>query len=243
MEFSEFMLCVGVFVVALLYSSVGHAGASGYIAVMALAEISATIIRPTALLLNIVVATIGSIQFIRAGHFRWQLFWPFAVLSIPAAYFGGAIAIPTKLLKIAIGCVLLASAIRLLIQIRPATEFRPVGRPVAVVTGGVLGFLAGLTGTGGGIFLTPLIILMRWASTKEAAAASVAYILVNSVSGLLGNLRNGVQFAPFTLPLILVVVVGGFIGSSLGSRRLSVPIIHVLLATILVMAGYKLVFM
>ncbi len=243
MESSELILCVGIFVVALLYSSVGHAGASGYIAVMALAEISATIIRPTALLLNIVVATIGSIQFIRAGHFRWRLFWPFAVLSIPAAYLGGAIAIPTKTLKIAIGCVLLASAVRLLIQLRPATEFRPVGRPVALVTGGLLGFLAGLTGTGGGIFLTPLIILMRWASTKEAAAVSVAYILVNSVSGLLGNLWNGVQFPSFTLPLILVVVVGGFIGSSLGSRRFSVPIIHLLLATVLIMAGYKLVFM
>lgn len=239
---AELTLCLGVFVVALLYSSVGHAGASGYIAVMALAGISATVIKPTALVLNIAVATIGSIQFWRAGHFRWSLFWPFAVLSIPASYAGGAIDVPTRVLKTTIGVVLLLSAARLVIQLRPVTEFRAVQRPVALATGGTLGFLAGLTGTGGGIFLTPIMILMRWAPTKEVAAVSVVYILVNSISGLLGQWRSGLSLPPFTAPLIVAVVSGGTLGSYFGSRRFSVPVIHTLLATVLLMAGVKLIF-
>ncbi len=265
METVEIALCAGVLIVAFLYSSVGHAGASGYIAVMALAGISATIIKPTALVLNVVVATIGSIQFWRAGHFRWSLFWPFALFSMPAAYYGGLLKVPTELLKIAIGCVLLASALRLLIQIRPATEFRPMKRPVALATGGVLGFLAGLTGTGGGIFLTPLMILMRWAPTKQVAAVSIVYILVNSVSGLLGALHSWwlssqlswPEFAsglpralmtlikhdvPFLVPMILCVIVSGSLGSYLGSRRFPVLVIHVLLAAVLILAGVKLIF-
>jgi uncharacterized protein len=242
MDLFDIGLCLGVLVVAFLYSSVGHAGASGYIAVMALAGISTTNIRPTALVLNIVVASIGTLQFWGAGHFRWHLFWPFALLSVPAAYYGGSLKVPTHVLKIAIGVVLLASAARLLIQFRPATEFRAVKRSVALVTGGALGFLAGLTGTGGGIFLTPLMILMRWAPTKQVASVSVVYILVNSASGLLGSLRSGISLPPYTGPLIAAVIVGGSLGSYLGSRRFSVVLIHRLLAAVLILAGFKLIF-
>ncbi len=241
MEFSEIALCVGVLVIAFLYSSVGHAGASGYIAVMALASIASPIIRPTALVLNIVVAAIGSVQFWRAGHFRWSLFWPFALVSIPAAYYGGTLSLPTRVLNTLIGVVLLASALRLLIQLQPAAETRAPTKPVAMVTGGVLGFLAGLTGTGGGIFLTPLMILMRWSSTKQAAAVSVVYILVNSTSGLFGAMQKGITLPPFLWPMIGAVIVGGSLGSYLGSRRFSVPVIHVLLASVLILAGVKLI--
>ncbi len=242
MELAEIAVCVGVFIVAILYSSVGHAGASGYIAVMSLAGILATVIKPTALVLNIVVASIGTIQFWRAGHFRWSLFWPFALLSVPAAYLGGALVLPTKALNVAIGVVLLASAARLLIQFRPTTQFRNARCPVALVTGGLFGFLAGLTGTGGGIFLTPVMILMRWAPTKRVAAVSVVYILVNSAAGLMGSLRSGISLPSFTVPLMVTVIVGGTLGSYLGSRRFSVPIIHVILATVLILAGGKLIF-
>ena len=242
MDLSEIALCAGMFVVALLYSSVGHAGASGYIAVMALAGIKPEIIKPTALMLNVVVASIGTIQFWRAGHFRWNLFWPFALFSIPAAYYGGSLTVPTHVLKMVIGFVLLASAARLLIQFKPATEFRSVRRPVAFATGGILGFLAGLTGTGGGIFLTPLMILLRWAPTKQVAAVSVVYILVNSASGLLGSLRSEITLPTFAAPLIGVVIAGGFLGSYFGSRRFPVPVIHALLATVLTLAGIKLIF-
>ncbi len=241
MPLDETTLCAAVLIVAFLYSSVGHAGASGYIAVMALAGIASPTIRPTALVLNIVVATIGSIQFWRAGHFRWSLFWPFAVTSIPAAYFGGKLTLPTQVLNILIGSVLVLSAVRLVIQLRPAEETQPPQKPVAMLTGGLLGFLAGLTGTGGGIFLTPLMILLRWSSTKQAAAVSVVYILVNSASGLLGAMQKGITLPPFLWPLIGAVIVGGTLGSYLGSRRFSVPVIHVLLAAMLILAGGKLI--
>ncbi len=241
MEIADIALCFAVLIVAFLYSSVGHAGASGYIAVMALASVASPMIRPTALVLNIVVATIGSVQFWRSGHFRWSLFWPFALVSIPAAYFGGTLILPTRLLNILIGLVLLASAARLLIQLKPAAETHPPAKPIAMVTGGALGFLAGLTGTGGGIFLTPLMILLRWSSTKQAAAVSVVYILVNSASGLLGAMRKGITLPPFLWPMIGAVIVGGSLGSYLGSRRFSVPVIHVLLASVMILAGGKLI--
>ena len=202
MQPTEIALCAAVLIVAFLYSSVGHAGASGYIAVMALASIASPIIRPTALVLNIVVATIGSVQFWRAGHFRWSLFWPFAIASIPAAYFGGTLTLPTRVLNILIGLVLLASASRLLISWKPAAETHAPAKPVAMVTGGLLGFLAGLTGTGGGIFLTPVMILLQWSSTKQAAAVSVVYILVNSASGLVGAMQKGIVLPPFLWPMI-----------------------------------------
>lgn len=242
MQFADIALCVAVLVVAFLYSSVGHAGASGYIAVMALASVASPMIRPTALVLNIIVATIGSVQFWRAGHFRCSLFWPFALASIPAAYYGGTLTLPTRVLNILIGLVLLASAARLLISLKPATETHAPAKPVAMVTGGVLGFLAGLTGTGGGIFLTPLMILLRWSSTKQAAAVSVVYILVNSASGPLGAMQKGITLPPFLWPMIGAVIVGGGLGSYLGSRQFSVPVIHVLLASVLILAGGKLIF-
>lgn len=241
MQPADIVLCAAVMIVAFLYSSVGHAGASGYIAVMALASVASPMIRPTALVLNLVVATIGSVQFWRAGHFRWSMFWPFALASIPAAYYGGTLTLPTRVLNILIGIVLLASAARLLIQLKPASETHAPAKPIAMVTGGVLGFLAGLTGTGGGIFLTPVMILLRWSTTKQAAAVSVVYILVNSASGLLGAMRKGITLPPFLWPMIGAVIVGGGLGSYLGSRRFSVPVIHVLLASVLILAGGKLI--
>ena len=241
MPLDEALLCVAMLVVAFLYSSVGHGGASGYIAVMTLAGITSQIFRPTALVLNIVVASIGSVQFWRAGHFRWSLFWPFAIGSIPAAFYGGLLMLPTRVLNILIGVVLLLSAVRLLIQLQPAAETRAPSKSIALMTGGVLGFLAGLTSTGGGIFLTPLMIILRWASTKQAAAVSVVYILVNSASGLAGAMQKGITLPPYLGPLIGAVVVGGSLGSYLGSRRFSVPVIHVLLASVLILAGGNLI--
>lgn len=241
MEIADIALCFAVLIVAFLYSSVGHAGASGYIAVMALMGVASPMIRPTALVLNIVVATIGSVQFWRAGHFRWSLFWPFALASIPAAYYGGKLTLPTRTLNILIGIVLVASAVRLFVQLKPVTETRLPATPITLMTGGALGFLAGLTGTGGGIFLTPVMILLRWSTTKQAAAVSVVYILVNSASGLLGAMQKESTLPPFLWPMIGTVIVGGSLGSYLGSRRFSLPVIHVLLAMLLILAGGKLI--
>src|SRR5438477_9759604 len=155
------LLFFAVGVIAFLYSSVGHAGASGYIATMTLFGIAPTVIRPTALVLNILVASIGTFQFWRAGYFSWKLFWPFALLSIPAAYLGGYLQPSASVLKILIGVVLLFSAARLLFHRGDPAQAFPPSHPVAISVGAALGFLAGLTGTGGGIFLTPVLLCCR----------------------------------------------------------------------------------
>lgn len=235
-------LAAAIFVVALLYSSVGHAGASGYIAVMTLFGLGVEVIRPTALALNILVAAIGFIQWWRAGHFVWALFWPFALLSVPAAFLGGGLAIPAHYLKILIGLVLYFSAWRLLCRKGDPAETRRPARPVAVASGAGIGFLSGLTGTGGGIFLTPLMLFCRWAKVKEAAAVSSLFILANSSSGLAGYVQSGRELPGFAWPLAAVVAAGGFIGSRLGSRHLPPRAISALLAAVLVVAGTKLAF-
>jgi len=221
--------------------SVGHAGASGYIAVMSLLSVAPAAIKPTALALNILVASIGAWQFWRAGHFSWRLFWPFALLSIPLAFLGGYINLPTHLFKIVLGFVLLYSAARFLLK--PPAEQDPVepSRTVAVSVGGGLGLLAGLTGTGGGIFLTPLLLFMHWARAKTAAAVSALFILVNSVAGLLGNYSSTKQFPLFALVLVAAAGIGGAIGSYAGSRRLPPSAIKRFLAIVLLIAGTKLI--
>jgi uncharacterized membrane protein YfcA len=243
MDSSAFVfLLAGVLVVALLYSSVGHAGASGYIAVMTLAGLAATIIRPTALILNILVACIGSFQFWRAGHFSWGLFWPFALLSVPCAYVGGSIPIATWILKPLIGSVLLFSAVRLFFRESDAPETHAPPKPVSIGTGAGIGLLSGLTGTGGGIFLTPLLLFARWTYTKRAAATSALFILVNSIAGLAGYVSSGQSVPQITWVLAPAAVIAGTIGSYFGSRRFPARTISVLLASVLIIAGCKLIF-
>lgn len=235
------ILTTAVFAVAVLYSSVGHAGASGYIAVMSLLNVAPPEIKPIALALNILVASIGTWQFWRAGHFSWQLFWPFAILSVPFAFAGGYLNLPSHLFKVLVGIVLLLSAAQFLL--RPPAEIEPKEPPrlVAIGAGAFLGLLSGLTGTGGGIFLTPLLILMRWARTKSAAAVSAPFILLNSASGLAGNISATKSFPAFAWALVIAVVIGGTIGSWFGSRRFPQMTIKRLLAVVLTIAGFKLI--
>lgn len=235
------LLAAGVFVIAFLYASVGHAGASGYIAVMSLAGLAPGVIKPTALVLNILVATLGSFQFWRAGHFSWPLFWPFALLSVPLAFAGGYLALPTQVFKILVGAVLLFSAARFLLRPPPDAPGTPPSRPVAIAVGGGLGLLAGLTGTGGGIFLTPLLLFLGWARTRTASAVSALFILVNSLAGLAGNFSATQHLPPLSLALAGAALVGGALGSQLGSRSLSPLWIKRLLAVVLAIAGAKLV--
>lgn len=234
------LLLGGIVLIALLYSSVGHAGASGYIAVMTLFGLAAQFIRPTALILNILVACIGSVQFWRAGHFSWKLFWPFALLSVPAAYIAGSIHVAPAILKPLIGAVLLFSAARLFFRYGDPVETTPPRAPTAAAIGAGLGLLSGFTGTGGGIFLTPLLLLRRWARTREAAAVSAIFILVNSIAGLAGFAMSGQAIPTVAWPLAIAAIVGGAIGSQLGSRHFPVRTISLLLATVLVIAGSKL---
>ncbi len=238
------LLCAGIAVVALLYSSVGHAGASGYIAVMTLFGLAPAVIKPAALVLNILVACLTSWHFRRAGHFSWTLFWPFAVLSIPFAFLGGAINLPTHIFKVLIGIVLLYSAARFVLKPRADEEEKetPPNRATAISVGAGIGLLSGLTGTGGGIFLTPVMIFLHWARTKTASAVSAFFILVNSIAGLLGNVTSTRQLPVFAMPMVAAALTGGAIGSYLGSRRFSTVFIKRLLAAVLTIAGFKLIF-
>lgn len=232
-------VCIGI--VAFLYSSVGHAGASGYIAVMTLFSMAPSAIKPTALVLNIMVASIGAWQFWRAGYFSWNLFWPFAVLSVPFAFIGGYLNLPTHVFKMLVGIVLLLSAVKFLADPMEKPDPRGPSKSISAGVGAGLGLLAGLTGTGGGIFLTPLVLLMGWARTKAASAVSALFILVNSVAGLVGNLSATKSFPTFAWSFVAAALVCGTAGSYMGSRRFSPVIIKRLLSVVLIIAGLKLI--
>ncbi|MBI5763473.1 MAG: sulfite exporter TauE/SafE family protein [Planctomycetes bacterium] len=236
------VLTVLFFATALLYSIVGHAGASGYLAAMAVMGTAPALMRPTALTLNILVATIATIRFARAGCFSWRLFWPFVVLSVPFAYLGGTMTLPVPMYRKVVGAVLLYAAYHLF---RRAGDSRSgaVDAPPPAVSfplGGVIGMLSGLTGVGGGIFLSPVILLMRWADAKVTAGVSAAFILVNSIAGLLGHLGARPSLHGSMAAWVAAVVAGGAIGSHLGAKRFAGPTIRRLLAAILVLAGAKL---
>jgi uncharacterized membrane protein YfcA len=236
------VLAAAVFAVAFLYSCVGHAGASGYIAAMTLLGLAHGVIKPTALALNILVASIATWQFRRAGHFSWKLFWPLALASVPCAFIGGYINLPTRVFKVAVGAVLLASAARVLFDPPEEPKPKPPSVAVSVGVGGALGLLSGLTGTGGGIFLTPLGIFMKWDRTKTISAVSAAFILVNSAAGLVGFLAKTRAFPGVVPGLAIAALIGGTAGSYLGSSRLPHTAIKRLLAVVLAIAGFKLIF-
>ncbi|HEY8061708.1 MAG TPA: sulfite exporter TauE/SafE family protein [Gemmatimonadales bacterium] len=231
-----------IFIAALLYSAVGHAGASGYLAVMAFLGTPPATMRPTALLLNLLVATIGTVQFARAGFFRWSLFWPFALSSIPAAYLGGRLSLPGTTYRVVVGVVLVVSAARFVITLRaPDRVTRHVPVPVALVIGAALGLLAGLTGVGGGIFLSPVLLLAGWADLRTTAATSVTFILANSAAGLLGQHTQLAAVEAVAPAWAAAAIFGGLAGSWLGSRRLPNSGLRGTLAAVLLAAGCKLI--
>jgi len=232
-----------IFIAALLYSSVGHAGASGYLAAMALMGVAPLVMKPTALVLNLLVATITTWQFVRAGHLRWRLLAPFVIASVPCAYLGGGIHLNASIYRPLVGLVLVLSAARLGWTARQGEIIaRPVAPAVALPVGAGIGFLSGLTGVGGGIFLSPVLLLFRWANTRETAGASAVFILLNSAAGLLGSWNAGVQFAPHLALWSAMALTGGAVGSWWGSRKAAPPVLRQLLAAVLVVAGLKLIF-
>ena len=241
---SALALTLTIFAAAVLYSSVGHAGASAYLAAMALFSVEPSVMRPTALALNILVAAIATLKFYRAGAFSWQVFRPFAATAVPFAFIGGSITLPTTIYRPLVGVVLLYAAFRLWHTARPdaAPATRPPRVAVALVLGVGIGLLSGLTGVGGGIFLTPLLLLMRWAEARQAAGVSAAFILVNSIAGLLGQAPS-LASLPSVLPVWAgAVVAGGWIGAGYGSRRLGSLALRRLLSVVLVIGGLKLIF-
>jgi len=231
------------FVGAAIYASVGHGGASSYLAVMGLFSFAPSVMKPTALALNILVAGVATLKFYRAGLFKWQLFWPFAMVSIPAAFLGGATTLPTRWYKIVVGIVLLyaaawmfRSSLKLL-----SGETRKPQLWAAAIAGLAIGFLSGLTGVGGGIFLSPLLLYMGWAETRATSGVAAPFILVNSIAGLLGHVSSVAQLPPSIPFWAAAAVLGGWIGATYGSKRAPAPVLRQLLSLVLIVAGGKLI--
>lgn len=239
---TQILIILAVFIVAVMYSSVGHGGASGYLAVMAFLAVAPEVTRPTALVLNLFVAAIGTVQFYRAGFFSWQIFLPFAASSIPMAFVGGMIHLPTNVYKLVLGVVLTVAAARLAIRLRNDDEVHDPPLVACLVIGAVIGLLSGMVGVGGGIFLTPVLLLMRWAETRVAAGVSVLFIFVNSAAGLAGNVEQLSKLSPNVWIWIAAAIIGGIIGSTLGSRRFDSITLRRMLALVLLFAGIKLIF-
>ena len=232
-----------IFLAALLFSSVGHGGASAYLAVFALASVTPAEMRPAALALNVLVATIGLYKFYQVGAFNWSLFWPIALTSIPAAFIGGQITLANNSYKVLVGATLLYAAWTIFRNANQSDDVhvRPVAKPVLLTLGAALGFISGLTGVGGGIFLSPILLYFCWAKTKVISGVAAAFILVNSISGLLGFLSKSPSLPAGLIYWALAAVLGGLIGAQYGSRKLANPTIRKLLALVLVFAGSKMV--
>ncbi|HUQ76579.1 MAG TPA: sulfite exporter TauE/SafE family protein [Burkholderiales bacterium] len=245
MELTVALLALGMLFAAFAYASVGHGGASAYIAALALAGIAPAEMRPIALVLNILVSAIATYKFQRAGHFRWRLFWPFAVVSIPLAFIGGAITLPGNAYKVLVGVVLVYAAWQLWRSARAGEEMREVREPPvarAMAIGAALGLLAGLTGVGGGIFLSPVLLMLGWAGTKQTSAVAAPFILVNSIAGLAAGFTvRSAALPPYIWILGAAVIVGGWIGAEYGSRRFANPLVRRILAVVLALAGAKMV--
>jgi uncharacterized protein len=240
MDTTLITVIAAIFVVAVLYSSVGHGGASGYLAVMAFLAVAPGVTRPTALVLNLFVASIATVQFWRAGHFSWGLFWPFAAASIPFAFLGGMIKLPTGVYTILLGAVLLFAAFRLAWSF--TQEVPEVRRPnvwLALAIGAGIGLLSGLVGVGGGIFLTPVLLLMNWSETKTAAGVSALFIFVNSAAGLAGNYSQVSVLPASSLTWIGAAIAGGVIGSLLGAKKFESLMLRRVLAGVLLMAAWR----
>lgn len=244
-EFVVAALAAGMLVAAFGYASVGHGGASAYLAAMALAGIAPQEMRPVALLLNILVSSLATWKFWRAGHFRWRLFWPFAAVSIPLAYVGGAITLPGQAYKVLVGVVLLYAAWQLWHSVRAGDEMRELREPPlgwAMLIGAAMGLLAGLTGVGGGIFLSPLLLMLGWAGTKQTSAVAAPFILVNSIAGLAAIvLAKSAPLPSYVWILAPAVFIGGWLGAEYGSRRFANPVVRRVLAVVLALAGMKMI--
>jgi hypothetical protein len=232
-----------VLVIAALYSSVGHGGASGYLAVLSFFSVSPDQMASTALILNVIVSGIATFTFVRAGYFSARLFWPFAVTSIPLAFLGGFYRISDPLYYLLLAFALLIASFRLSMPRTVAVhsaDTRPLHLAVAFPMGGAVGLLSGMVGIGGGIFLSPVMMLLRWATAKETAAVAAVFILVNSLAGIGGRMtRGGLDLLPTAIPL-LAAVAGGLLGSYLGAHHFTSLSLRRVLAVVLILAAIKL---
>ena len=232
-----------LFIVAFLYASVGHGGASGYLALMAIYGFAPDVMKPTALLLNLFVSLTAFIQFYRGKHFRWKIFLPLALASIPMAFAGGMINLESAIYKKILGVLLVITVLRFFFVTRKEEE--PTGKPDltwSVILGAGIGFLSGLIGIGGGIILSPILLLLRWTNQKQTAAISAMFIFVNSLSGLLGQVTKGIRLSTDMWLLVIIAFAGGLLGAWFGSLKFRQEVLRYTLASVLAVAALKLLF-
>jgi len=243
MPHAEIIFYIALFLIAFLYASVGHGGASGYLALMALYGVSPEVMKPTALLLNLFVSAVAFFQYYRGGHFRNNLFWPLAIASVPMAFAGGLLTIDASVYKVILGILLVITVVRFLFFTNiHNTELKEPKTWGSVVIGAVIGFLSGLIGIGGGIILSPILLLLRWSNMKQTAAISALFIFVNSLSGLAGQLYSGMKFSGDMISYVAVAFAGGLAGAWLGSLKLKSVALKNMLAAVLIVAAWKLLF-
>ena len=226
---------------AILYSSVGHGGASGYLAAMALFGLEPNMMKPAALTMNIFVTVLILWRFSRAGPFNWRLFLPFAFASVPMAFIGGAYTINSSIYRVMVGLALLLAMWRLLWECTDSDCIQSPALWVALPVGAVLGLVSGLTGVGGGIFLSPLLLLFHWSSMRGSVAIAAAFILLNSIAGLAGYATTATHWPAGIPVLVIIAMLGGLIGAELGARRLAPIHLRKALAVVLAVAGAKMI--
>lgn len=232
-----------LFCVAFLYSSVGHGGASGYLALMAIYAVAPAEMRPTALLLNLFVSMASFIQYYRGKYFMLRLFLPLALASIPMAFVGGMITLDTGMYKKVLGILLLVAVLRFFFFRNARTdELKKYSTGWAILIGVVIGLLSGMIGIGGGIILSPLLLLLKWTDQKQTAAISALFIFVNSVSGLAGQFIHGIVFTSNMVTYVIVALTGGLAGAYFGALKFNQNVLKYVLAVVLLLASYKLLF-
>lgn len=241
---SQYILMFLLFLIAFLYSSVGHGGASGYLAVMAIMGVAPAMMKSSALVMNLAVSLFSFIGFFKAGYFRLNLFLPFALSSIPLAFLGGTMTLSDSIYKKILAVCILVSIIRLVFNFDSEIDSKKtVPLWAGVLSGGCIGLLSGMIGIGGGIILSPLLLLMRWSSLRETAAVSALFIFVNSLSGLFGQMQKGGIHLPSNMQYaVLFTILGGLMGSYFGSQRFNILILKKMLALGLTIASLKLIF-
>lgn len=240
-EITYWLFILLLFIVAFLYSSVGHGGASGYLALMAIFGIAPSVMKSSALLMNVFVSLIAFFHYYKGGHFKWKLFLPFAIASVPASFLGALVTVDAEIYKKVLGALLIFPVLRLLgVFGKEHNEVKEMNRMVAILLGVAIGFLSGVIGIGGGIILSPIIVLLHWANMKETAAVSALFIFVNSISALAGLFTKGISIDTSVYLWIAITLAGGFAGAYFGSIKLKNPILKKILAAVLLLASIKL---